>query len=46
MPQEGYDLTKQIRLIQFCEEEMSQPEITCSKLTKETLEQGEKYVQS
>ena len=26
--------------------EISQPTITCSKLTKETLEQGVKYVQS
>ena len=25
-------------------EEISQPEITCSKLTIETLEHGEKYV--
>ena len=29
-----------------CEKEQSQPAITCSKLTIETLEQGVKYVQS
>ena len=28
------------------EEQHSQPAITCSKLTTETLEQGVKYVQS
>ena len=27
-------------------DELTQPEITCSKLTIETLEQGVKYVQS
>ena len=30
----------------ICKKELIQPAITCSKLTIETLEQGEKYVQS
>ena len=30
----------------FAAKELTQPAITCSKLTTETLEQGVKYVQS
>ena len=38
-------IQNQIRTIS-CNEKKSQPAITCSKLTIETLEQGKKYVQS
>ena len=34
------------RLVFICQTQITQPAITCSKLTIETLEQGVKYVQS
>ena len=39
-------LRKKIADNYLCEKASSQPALTCSKLTIETLEQGVKYVQS
>ena len=41
--QEGWKLTDSLK---FSEQVATQPAFTCPKLTKETLEQGVKYVQS
>ena len=42
-----HEVTKEsTKIYQFSQQEHSQPAITCSKLTIETLEQGLKYVQS